>query len=349
MKNSRFVLTMIVGSCFAMPAHAFVQTDLDSLLKTNACPKCDLSGAMLAGMDLSKAKLEGANLAGADLAKTSLRMADLAGANLSGAMLQGTIFEAADLFKANLSRAQLDGAIFEGAYLAEATIDESQREKLAGVNSSPQGSPPQPEGRSAGNAVLEAGQGKETALESAGQAAVPPSLAEPPFAAPEAAASGLTSTYAKESGRVEPPAAEPVPPPTLPLAAEQKNPLTGNQAANSINQEALLKQAKRSGVCVDCDFSGMTLGGVSLKGLYLERANFAAAQMAGANFSQAILKAAKFRAANLQGAIFKGADLYLADFSGANMEGTDFRGAAMDGAILTDAILTGAQFDASPK
>lgn len=343
---------MIVGSCFAMPAHAFVQTDLDSLLKTNACPKCDLSGAMLAGMDLSKAKLEGANLAGADLAKTSLRMADLAGANLSGALLQGTIFEAADLFQADLSGAQLDGAIFEGAYLAEATIDERQREKLAGGNSSPQGSLPQPEGSSAGKDVLEAGQGQDTALESVGPAAVPPSLAEPPLAAPEAAALGLTSTYAKESGRVEPPAPEqniPLPgnlPSAMPMIGSPPPP---TPVATSINQEALLKQAKRSGVCVDCDFSGMTLGNVSLKGLSLERVNFAAAQMAGANFTKAILKAAKFRGANLQGATFKGADLYLADFSGANLEGADFRGAAMDGAILTDAILTGAQFDAGPK
>lgn len=339
MKNSRFVLTLIVGSCFAMPAHAFVQTDLDCLLKTNACPKCDLSGAMLAGMDLGKAKLEGANLAGADLAKTSLRMADLAGANLSGSILQGTIFEAADLFKANLSGAQLDGAIFEGAYLAEATIDESQREKLAGGNSSPQGSPPKPEERSGEKADLEAGQGKDTALEPAGQAALSPSLAEPT-------------------------AAESVPATTQPLAAEQNNPLSGNlplamptiaspppptPVATAIKQEALLKQAKQSGVCVDCDFSGMTLGNVSLKGLSLERVNFAAAQMTGANFTKTILKAAKFRGANLQGATFRGADLYLADFSGANLEGTDFRGAALDGAILTDAILTGAQFDAGPK
>lgn len=435
MRKSLSLLT-IVGVCsFPAQALAFVQGDLDRLLKDNECPKCDLSGAVLAGMDLSKAKLEGANLSGADLSKASLRMADMAQANLSGANLSGAVFEAADLFQANLTGANTAEALFGGAYLAEASMDESQKVSLlskveAGEKVAQNAIAEVAQGAAAevvmeAPLVGEAAQGEPSGVEgeniALGKSVVPDTETAPvvvELETPESEASSgqmaesdATPTAEEVSKGVEPAAsatAEVQPDPSSvvergeekvavpeeksvvadkdaspegevplgttenvetpePAVAQEKTAASSPvvdppqatvseaetadavHGAASVSPEALLKQVKKSKVCVECDFSGMTLGSVSMKGFYLERANFAGAQMAGANFKEANLKSAKFSGANLQGATFKGADLYLADFSGANLEGADFRGAAMDGATLGDATLTGAQLDEVKK
>ncbi|MDD5757506.1 MAG: pentapeptide repeat-containing protein [Desulfobulbaceae bacterium] len=455
-------LLMIAGACF-FPASssAFVQEDLDRLLKTNQCPKCDLSGAVLAAMDLSKAKLEGADLSGADLSKTSLRMADMAQVNLAGANISGAVFEAADLFQANLTGANVADALFGGAYLAEAKMDESQKGRLASqekASSAPQLQIVEADEEAAQKARAEVAQEKASSQEATallakpgekaaaevvmedppvgetgkeappvvvgGGVATAKSIGPDPEVAPlvadiEKPESGATSVQLAEktedTDKVAAPAAsvpaevESVPAPVVEKGEEKvkvavaedeavvadkgssseekgaqekiakveapESAVLSEQTAGSppvvegtpqvkvpeaeaadsvevaapITPEALLKQAKKSKVCVECDFSGMALGSVSMKGFYLERANFAGAQMAGANFKEANLKSAKFSGANLQGATFKGADLYLADFSGANLNGADFRGAAMDGATLGDATLTGAQLDEVKK
>ncbi|MEM9542481.1 MAG: serine/threonine-protein kinase [Cyanobacteria bacterium P01_E01_bin.42] len=78
----------------------------ERLLKTKACPSCNL-----AGMDLSYANLKKANL----------KNANLQGANLTGARLQG-----ANLKLANLNRARLRSAILSGANLQNAQLKEAQ-------------------------------------------------------------------------------------------------------------------------------------------------------------------------------------------------------------------------------
>jgi len=93
-------------------AEAFNPADLEKLMKTRMCSRCDLSGASLreanlGGADLSEANLAGANLSGADLNGAALRAANLSGANLSGANLSG-----AHLSRANLSGANLSGAMW---------------------------------------------------------------------------------------------------------------------------------------------------------------------------------------------------------------------------------------------
>ena len=51
---------------------AFKQEDLDKLMSTKRCPKCDLSEADLSEANLSKANLKGADLKGSNLSKANL-------------------------------------------------------------------------------------------------------------------------------------------------------------------------------------------------------------------------------------------------------------------------------------
>ncbi len=94
------------------------QANFQKLIKTNACPSCDLAGVVLTRIDLSDANLEKANLAGAQMFLTDLSNANLRNANLQGAKLGG-----ADLGGADLRGANLTGAVFEGAYLQGALLD----------------------------------------------------------------------------------------------------------------------------------------------------------------------------------------------------------------------------------
>ncbi|PTN33015.1 hypothetical protein C6366_15345 [Desulfonatronum sp. SC1] len=93
-------------------AGAYDQDDLDKLLQTNECRKCDLSGVRLNGADLSRADLTGVDLTGAMMTGVVLWKAAMGGAKLSGATLV-----AADLAEANLNGANLSGAYMSKAYL----------------------------------------------------------------------------------------------------------------------------------------------------------------------------------------------------------------------------------------
>lgn len=340
MRLSLIVWMLVAGGCF-LPrlATAFVQEDLDRLLKTNECQKCDLSGASLAGRDMSKAKLEGANLSGADMTRASLSMADLAGANLSGAKLSGTVFDAADLFQANLRDATIDGARFVGAYTAEAQFDpDGHKVSQAGALAQREPAALKPaQGEGENGAPLETGlEGKEPP---------PAKINEAPSSEKSAEKTVLKTNDEAKSEPIEPAVGlvqgenTSTPQPEAPLEI----------ASAPESKSVLIKQAKKSGFCIKCDFSGAMLDGESLKGLNLERANFSGAQMAGANLKQTDLKGAIFRGANLSGAVFRGADLYLADFSGADLSGADFRGALLGGEVMVDAKLTGALFDDPQK
>ena len=93
-------------------AGAFKQEDVDTLMDTNVCLNCDLSGANLFGERLSRAKLSGANLS-----KAVLRLANLIGTDMSRADLTD-----AKLDRAILSGATLQGATLQGADLSEAIL-----------------------------------------------------------------------------------------------------------------------------------------------------------------------------------------------------------------------------------
>ena len=103
----------------------YSQADLDRLKKTNQCPVCDLSGAVLSGTDLRGANLSGADLNGAYLNGADLRGAFLLSAHLTGADLTVAKRTGADLLHANLSGANLLDADLRGADLYEANLYEA--------------------------------------------------------------------------------------------------------------------------------------------------------------------------------------------------------------------------------
>ena len=110
------IIRYIFLSVFALLLITACGSNVDKLKETNACVKCDLSGA----------DLRVANLVDADLTRADLVDADLTGANLTGAYLTGAdLTEAnltrADLTEANLNKAFLKGANFDGATGADFT------------------------------------------------------------------------------------------------------------------------------------------------------------------------------------------------------------------------------------
>ena len=95
-----------------------VQENIDTLVRTNTCAECNLSGAELNRLDLS-----GADLRGADLSNATFFLTDLSGADLRGAVMRGTQLGGADLAGADLRQADLRGVRIAGAYLVGARID----------------------------------------------------------------------------------------------------------------------------------------------------------------------------------------------------------------------------------
>ncbi|MGR3295117.1 MAG: pentapeptide repeat-containing protein, partial [Candidatus Bathyanammoxibius sp.] len=92
-------------------AYGYSEADLERVKNTNACPKCDLSGADLSGADLVVADLRSVNLSGASLKDAWMSNAWLTGANLRDADLSGANLEGADLGGADLRGANLTGTI----------------------------------------------------------------------------------------------------------------------------------------------------------------------------------------------------------------------------------------------
>lgn len=111
----------------ALGAQANSAKDLQKLLTTNRCEKCDLSGASLVGVDLSGAQLQGAklnaaNLSGADLSGANLTGVSAVGTSFVGANLQKTVLVKASLIYANLAKAQLNDALLQSTDLQGANL-----------------------------------------------------------------------------------------------------------------------------------------------------------------------------------------------------------------------------------
>lgn len=93
---------------------ATVEENVQTLLNTNSCPGCDLSGADLKNTDLTGANLNGAILRGTDLSGCELENVDLRGANLEAANLSRADLNGADMSGASLNGAWVEGADFLG-------------------------------------------------------------------------------------------------------------------------------------------------------------------------------------------------------------------------------------------
>lgn len=108
---------------FMLPAQAFNRSDLNRLLETGQCRRCDLRDADLERVNLSRADLRSANLEGANLSRTNLSSANLQNANLKQANLRQANLRNARLEDANLERANLQNADLRDANLEDANLE----------------------------------------------------------------------------------------------------------------------------------------------------------------------------------------------------------------------------------
>ena len=111
----------------ALPAQADNAEQVQTLLSTRQCARCELSNAGLVYADLRGANLQQANLSRANLSRTNLQGADLRGAmlmgaSLAGANLTGANLDGADLTAADLRYATATNATFQGARLDQASL-----------------------------------------------------------------------------------------------------------------------------------------------------------------------------------------------------------------------------------
>ena len=110
---SAIFLALTFSSTYAAPSYN--NKHLEKFENTNACPRCDLSNALISE-NHSGANLASANLSNINLSENNLKI------NLSGANLTNVNFSGANLIQANLSGADLTGAHFDGAYLYGANL-----------------------------------------------------------------------------------------------------------------------------------------------------------------------------------------------------------------------------------
>ena len=110
--------------------------NVQQLILTNACYRCDLVGVNLSEIHLIGADLRGATLVGANLSWSNLEGADLTGADLSGANLTGVF-----LTNASLAHATLDNVNFTQAQLYYVDVTGASMENLNLANATVLGTP----------------------------------------------------------------------------------------------------------------------------------------------------------------------------------------------------------------
>lgn len=115
--SSAIALPLFLG-IFPAIDQAAIADPVGQLLKTRACPECELSN-----VNLAEAELNGANLSLAKMRAADLRKANLIGANLIGAYLKDANFQDANLRWANFTNADLENVDFRGADLRGAKFN----------------------------------------------------------------------------------------------------------------------------------------------------------------------------------------------------------------------------------
>lgn len=108
-----------------------LSANIDRLLSTNTCVRCNLQNADLAGVDLKRANLEGANLQNANLEGVNFKEAYLVGANFDGANLSRAKLDEsfllfASMSQANLEKASLDASQLQYARLINANLSQAE-------------------------------------------------------------------------------------------------------------------------------------------------------------------------------------------------------------------------------
>ena len=336
-----------------------IQHNIDTLIRTNACAGCNLSGA-----DLNRMNLAGADLSDADLSEASLFLADLSGANLSGANLRGAKFGGADLANTDFRDADLRGAMLEGAYLVGAVMDGTMLENS--------GTDADSEAEIGGKVFIpDQSKQKEVMDHKKVAFAADQEKAEMNQAAPEIRTAPPVKTVTpvqqpslgtKEDKKIEPvktAAAEPVVEEKKPSpgAMEKKQEVqpakeletrvekTENEPEKSApvpetimvaSQEIIAKLLEQRR-CYGCDLKGVNLSGKDLSGADLEGSDLSGAILNDADLAGANLKGVSLRGAELRNADLRKVDLYKADLRDADLRDADFRGAELDEADFSGA------------
>ncbi len=128
------VLTTIATVAIATPLAAENLNDLNRLLGSKKCQKCDLSNAGLIHANLTGADLSSANLVNANLSQANLAGADLSGADLTGASLYGANLTGADLTGANLAGTDLRNAYLVNTTLKNVDLDQANLNGVKGIS-----------------------------------------------------------------------------------------------------------------------------------------------------------------------------------------------------------------------
>ena len=112
-----------MGLTLSQLVWAYEEADLEQLVKTNICERCNLTSADLNNLDLKNANLNSADLSYADLSYADFSGSDLSGANLIGAYLYQTQLVGVDLNSANMAGSKLSGVDLTDANLQSANIN----------------------------------------------------------------------------------------------------------------------------------------------------------------------------------------------------------------------------------
>ncbi len=134
----RIVTTATFLTVLLSPSVALAEnlTDLNQLLSTQTCQRCNLINAGLVRADLAGAQLQGANLINANLSRANLSGADLSGADLTGASLHGANLTGANLTGATLNQTDLRNAYLENAQLENTTLETAYIRGAIGIPTS---------------------------------------------------------------------------------------------------------------------------------------------------------------------------------------------------------------------
>ena len=288
----------------------------------------NLSGKNLRGADLCGAKLRGVNLSSADLCEANLSSTDLSNAILHNTNLSGTNINGANLRNANLIDANLIGAHLRGSDLKWANLSGAilSRTNLRNANLS---------GANLTDVNLRGNELSDIIL-------IDVDLSGKNLRGANLCGADLSSTNLCDSDLC-----------TANLSSAN---LSGANLCRTKLSGANLSGTDLSGLGLsDIDLSGTNLSGTDLSGKNLRNTNLSGANLSstdlsgtdlratnlsGANINGANLSYANLRKADLIGAYLSGANLHEADLRDADLENIDLRGISLKNTQLDNALLT---------
>ena len=273
--------------------------------------RSELREAILPGLNLRWANMEGADLKQVQMAEADLAWAQVKGANLSGAQMEGAVFSGAQMQMADLRGAKMEAAVLmwtqlgkadlRGAHLRDANLWWAQ---LMGANLTKA----QMQGAALEKARMENANLSRANLNGADLTGAQLTGADLSFAQLQEA----DFTGAKMEGAD----------------------LFGARLTGSILMWAQLKKV---------NLLGLEMSGVDLRGANLEGANLLRTKLENADLRGAYLDGTYLLLANMKNADLRGQKLAGKTLLGVQMEGAKLNGANFSKAIMHKANLSGAQ------